>query len=74
MVSETEPSIGCSSHNCILEKPKGIGTNGGCSCLRDIPTNKRLKIQKAIQRLNTEIKELTDTLDEYAEKCPEVTI
>lgn len=23
----------CSNHDCIVKKPKGMGTNGSCSCL-----------------------------------------
>ncbi len=26
---------GCSSHNCYVRKPKGMGTNGPCSCVHD---------------------------------------
>lgn len=30
---------GCSDHYCKLvpDKPKGMGTNGGCRCLRELP-------------------------------------
>ena len=24
--------IGCSSHMCLIQKPKGVGTNGPCLC------------------------------------------
>ena len=24
---------GCSNHSCVIEKPKGQGTTGGCHCL-----------------------------------------
>ncbi|KKL53172.1 hypothetical protein LCGC14_2278070 [marine sediment metagenome] len=24
--------IGCSSHMCLIKKPKGVGTNGPCLC------------------------------------------
>ena len=24
---------GCSNHGCIIEKPRGMGTNGSCQCL-----------------------------------------
>ena len=30
--------IGCSDHNCIITTPKrkGMGTNGGCGCAKDL--------------------------------------
>lgn len=27
---------GCSDHNCIIAKPKGMGTNGGCQCAKEL--------------------------------------
>ena len=24
--------IGCSSHMCVIQRPKGVGTNGPCLC------------------------------------------
>jgi len=28
---------GCGSHSCLIEKPKGMGTNGRCSCFDNLP-------------------------------------
>lgn len=25
-------ATGCSNHGCVIYKPKGMGTNGGCNC------------------------------------------
>ena len=27
---------GCSDSNCIIIKPEGMATNGGCRCLREL--------------------------------------
>lgn len=26
---------GCGDHGCVIEKPVGMGTNGGCRCVYD---------------------------------------
>lgn len=28
--------VGCGNHNCVIEKPKGMGTNGSCKCLKPL--------------------------------------
>ena len=52
--------MACSDHYCIcrIEKLKGMGTNGACSCLRDLPPLVRIEIQRKIQFLENRIKEL----------------
>jgi len=59
-IMEEKDFIGCGDHSCLLEKPNGTGTNGGCRCLRDIEHNLRWKIMKALQRRDIEIKELRE--------------
>lgn len=27
---------GCTNHNCVVRKPKGMGTNGSCHCLQNL--------------------------------------
>ncbi|MGE6778308.1 hypothetical protein ACQKFL_11775 [Vreelandella titanicae] len=39
---------GCSDHSCLIRKPEGMGTNGGCRCHTD-----RSKASIIIQRLAT---------------------
>ena len=61
-VIEPEPKpepeyLGCSSHSCYLEKPKGQGTNGRCHCLDGLKVNQRMKVLRLIRRLRDEIKE-----------------
>lgn len=40
-------SDGCSSNNCVMEKPKGVGTNGGCRCYEN-----RSLMMRVTQRVN----------------------
>jgi hypothetical protein len=28
---------GCGDGNCVIKKPRGMHTNGGCRCGRDLP-------------------------------------
>ena len=37
---------GCGDHSCLIEKPEGLGTNGGCRCHND-----RTKASIIVQRL-----------------------
>ena len=37
---------GCGDHSCLIEKPEGMGTNGGCRCHQD-----RTKASIIVQRL-----------------------
>jgi len=37
---------GCGDHGCLIEKPEGMGTNGGCRCHLD-----RHKASMIVQRL-----------------------
>lgn len=49
---------GCKSHNCIVEKPKGMGTNGSCSCIVNANRTKLNILQsriKALSYLDTQI-------------------
>jgi|GEM_PF-3716682 len=36
--------LGCSNHSCYFSPPKGVGTNGGCSCLSDLPSSLRVAL------------------------------
>lgn len=46
--------LGCGTQSCLLEKPKGQGVNGPCTCLANIPTSRRLRIEKWIRRVKNE--------------------
>ena len=41
---------GCGDHSCIINKPEGQGTNGGCRC-------KPIYLRLRIQELEKELKE-----------------
>ena len=56
---------GCSDGACILRlKPLKQHTHGGCRCLRDIPTPKRMAIKRKLNSLEAEIERLTQERDE----------
>jgi hypothetical protein len=42
---------GCGDHSCIIAKPRGMGTNGGCRCLKEMSFETRVRVGKAIQTL-----------------------
>lgn len=42
--------LGCGNHSCRIEKPKGMGTNAGCSCLDGLAFEQRSKILRAFDR------------------------
>jgi hypothetical protein len=43
---------GCSDHDCIFGHPGGMGTNGGCACLRHIyPQELRRRFRQNIWKL-----------------------
>jgi hypothetical protein len=62
---------GCSDGNCCLriEPVRGQHTNGGCRCLRDVPTQLRIAIQRKLQSQRNEIERLQAAL--AANICPE---
>ena len=31
-ITERLRQLGCKDHGCVVSKPKGVGTNGGCRC------------------------------------------
>lgn len=62
---------GCLDANCKLRigpRPKQH-TNGGCKCLQDVPTKKRLEIERKLQRQRRLLKALHEWfLDQAPEK------
>ena len=53
---------GCSDGNCKLRLTPVTGqhTNGGCQCLRDLPTQLRIQVERKLWSLKTEIKRLQE--------------
>lgn len=71
--------IGCADHGCVFEKPKGMGTNGGCQCFDKIqmhPEDRR-RLREKIKALRDErdlerarlIKMRRDTIEECAQEA-----
>lgn len=50
---------GCQSNYCIFQKPKGMGTNGSCHCLRTLERNKEIAFTRLIKDLRYKVKELS---------------
>lgn len=42
-------SVGCLDHSCIFGHPGGLGTNGGCGCLKDNKTQLAITLQRLAQ-------------------------
>lgn len=54
---------GCTDHGCIFGHPGGMGTNGGCACLRDIrPAGERLRLLRNVHLLVKAIEHLHNEL------------
>ncbi len=47
-------TLGCSDHNCVVSKPIGMGTNGGCKCLPSgMPLIERVRLRRAFDIYRT---------------------
>lgn len=58
---------GCSDHGCIWGHRGGMGTNGGCGCLKDLmrlPLEVRHRLQRNIKAMQRELEELRQFCDE----------
>ncbi len=55
---------GCSDGDCRLRigPTTGLRTNGGCRCLRDVPTQLRIEIRRKLDSHRDEIERLRDVL------------
>lgn len=46
----------CSDHNCLIGKPKGMGTNGGCKCLVNMTRTQLTILSSRLQHIaNNEV-------------------
>ena len=52
--------MSCSNHSCILEKPKGMGTNGRCGCLDKLDKTSKREVKRVICDLRNEIQVMKD--------------
>ena len=58
----------CGDNSCHLDKPEGMGTNGGCRCLKDLPTAQKLRVQKYIYREKRKVQELEAKLKRLSQQ------
>lgn len=59
--------LGCGDHSCLFKKPVGVGTNGGCRCLSELPDRKkRRELEQYVVRLQKHAKEQAALLRECA--------
>ena len=55
-----EDITGCQSHGCIIKKPTGMATNGGCQCFNN--RNQHVMIKRYMCKLESRIKTLEDAV------------
>lgn len=47
---------GCGDYSCVVVRPTGMVTNGGCRCFKDLPQDRRIKVHRLIHALKFLIK------------------
>jgi hypothetical protein len=57
-MKEVEWMGACGDNSCMFGAPGGMGTNGGCRCLEDVPRERRMAIRKAVHALRAEVRRL----------------
>jgi hypothetical protein len=45
---------GCGDNSCVLHKPRGMATNGGCQCIKTMPVQTRRDFLHALNTLRAE--------------------
>lgn len=43
---------GCGDNSCLIKKPDGMATNGGCRCTRAVPGHHVIVVRRELDRLN----------------------
>ena len=46
---------GCGDNSCMFGPPGGMGTNGGCRCLKDLPGGDRHHVQRGVRAIRKEL-------------------
>ena len=59
--------LGSGDGGCVIERPKGAHTNGGCKCLQELPPAKRIRVRKRL----IDFAKLLHELDEHADMIRE---
>jgi len=62
---------GCSDHDCIFGHEGGMGTNGGCACVKDIRSmDMRQRIMYNTLHYRKLIAELQAQIDDLSKETP----
>ncbi len=64
--------IGCGDNSCLIAKPKGMATNGGCRCFNGMRQADRIWVQKtilALQQENAQLKEQSLIDKDFITQC-----
>ena len=65
-------SLGCTDHGCPFREPRGgMGTNGGCHCLDDIPRQLRFDLRQWTAGRQGQMRALEAELDAAREALPQ---
>jgi len=64
MSEKTKELITCGDNSCLLDKPTGMATNGGCRCInRNMTTGETLRVKQFIHRERQRMAELEKQLE-----------
>lgn len=51
--------LGCGNHGCLIQKPRGQGSNSGCKCIKkDLTSKDILRLKSWVFKVNKLLKEL----------------
>ena len=69
--------IGCGDHSCVVRRPRGMGTNGGCRCLpRELHPDDAVRLRKAFHALRAHIEaepaRIAAAVEREREECAHV--
>ena len=56
--------LGCGDGGCVVERPKGMHTNGGCRCLMSLHPDERVRVRASFKRLRSALERATRERDE----------
>lgn len=61
---------GCGDWGCLIETPKGVGTNGGCRCFNRLNQKTKIEVQQKLNSLSFYKKRVLE-LEKHKDKFPE---
>ncbi len=65
---QTSEPLTCGDNSCRLDKPVGMGTNGGCRCFDGLNTESRHRVLRYLNRLKNENEKLRSAFQSYGGK------